>query len=81
MTLSILLIYPDIFFCFMTIKYHWSFVTLPPTLALMNAALASMLPPTAQPLSQQLREIASVTVAVVNLEYEGSVLPVTVRLR
>lgn len=42
-------------------------------------ALASALPSAAQPLSQQLREIATVTVAVVNLEYEGSVLPVTVR--
>ncbi|XP_012673464.1 protoporphyrinogen oxidase [Clupea harengus] len=45
--------------------------------ALPAKSLASMLPPTAQPMSQQLREIASVTVAVVNLEYEGSVLPVT----
>lgn len=42
-------------------------------------ALASALPSAAQPLSQQLLEIATVTVAVVNLEYEGSVLPVTVR--
>lgn len=43
-------------------------------------ALASVLPPTAQPLTEQLRSIASATVAVVNLEYEGFVLPVTVRL-
>lgn len=45
----------------------------------MIAALASMLPPAAQALSQQLQDIATVTVAVVNLEYEGSILPVTVR--
>lgn len=38
-----------------------------------------MLPPAAQPLTEQLRSIASATVAVVNLEYEGFVLPVTVR--
>ncbi|KAJ8287599.1 hypothetical protein COCON_G00002580 [Conger conger] len=44
--------------------------------ALPAHALASALPPTAQPLSDQLRQIAMVTVAVVNLEYEGSVLPV-----
>ncbi|CAB1334111.1 unnamed protein product [Coregonus sp. 'balchen'] len=45
--------------------------------ALPAKALASALPSAAQPLSQQLREIATVTVAVVNLEYEGSILPVT----
>ncbi|KAJ8005359.1 hypothetical protein DPEC_G00145800 [Dallia pectoralis] len=45
--------------------------------ALPAKALASALPSAAQPLSQQLREISTVTVAVVNLEYEGSVLPVT----
>ncbi|XP_062394650.1 protoporphyrinogen oxidase isoform X2 [Sardina pilchardus] len=45
--------------------------------ALPANSLASILPPAAQPLSQQLQEISSVTVAVVNLEYEGSVLPVT----
>lgn len=39
--------------------------------------LASVLPPAAQPLSEQLRSIASVNVAVVNLEYEGFILPVT----
>ncbi|XP_067252453.1 protoporphyrinogen oxidase isoform X1 [Chanodichthys erythropterus] len=41
------------------------------------SALASVLPPAAHPLSEQLRSIASVTVAVVNLEYEGFILPVT----
>ncbi|XP_056618380.1 protoporphyrinogen oxidase [Triplophysa dalaica] len=41
------------------------------------SVLASVLPPTAQPLTEQLRSIASATVAVVNLEYEGFVLPVT----
>ncbi|KAG7469016.1 hypothetical protein MATL_G00124360 [Megalops atlanticus] len=45
--------------------------------ALPAPALASLLPPAAQPLSLQLRGISMVTVAVVNLEYEGSVLPVT----
>uniref|UniRef100_A0A673XA59 Protoporphyrinogen oxidase n=1 Tax=Salmo trutta TaxID=8032 RepID=A0A673XA59_SALTR len=45
--------------------------------ALPAKALASALLSAAQPLSQQLCEIATVTVAVVNLEYEGSVLPVT----
>lgn len=39
--------------------------------------LASVLPPAAQPLSEQLRSITSVNVAVVNLEYEGFILPVT----
>ncbi|KAJ8384459.1 hypothetical protein AAFF_G00204800 [Aldrovandia affinis] len=44
--------------------------------ALPAHALASALPPAAQPLSEQLRKISMVTVAVVNLEYEGSILPV-----
>ncbi|MBN3325723.1 PPOX oxidase, partial [Atractosteus spatula] len=39
--------------------------------------LASVLPPADSPLSEELRGIQSVTVAVVNLEYEGSVLPFT----
>uniref|UniRef100_A0A8C1V5K0 Protoporphyrinogen oxidase n=1 Tax=Cyprinus carpio TaxID=7962 RepID=A0A8C1V5K0_CYPCA len=39
--------------------------------------LASVLPPAAQPLMEELRAIALVTVAVVNLEYEGFILPVT----
>lgn len=41
------------------------------------SALASVLPPAAQTLSEQLRSIASVNVALVNLEYEGFILPVT----
>ncbi|XDV40736.1 hypothetical protein PO909_009754 [Leuciscus waleckii] len=45
--------------------------------ALPASALASVLPPASHPLSEQLRSIASVTVAVVNLEYEGFILPVT----
>ncbi|KAL2084479.1 hypothetical protein ACEWY4_019997 [Coilia grayii] len=45
--------------------------------ALPAKSLASVLPPAAHPLSQQLRDISTVTVAVVNLEYEGSILPVT----
>ncbi|KAJ8289732.1 hypothetical protein GJAV_G00004640 [Gymnothorax javanicus] len=44
--------------------------------ALPAHALASVLPPAAQLLSEQLQKIPTVTVAVVNLEYEGSVLPV-----
>ncbi|XP_029959396.1 protoporphyrinogen oxidase isoform X2 [Salarias fasciatus] len=44
--------------------------------ALPARALASALPSSCQPLVQQLQDIASVTVAVVNLEYEGSILPV-----
>lgn len=42
-------------------------------------ALASALPASCQPLTQQLKGIETVTVAVVNLEYEGSILPVEVR--
>lgn len=45
--------------------------------ALPAKALASVLPPSCQPLVQQLQGIATVTVAVVNLEYDGSILPVT----
>ncbi|TRY99126.1 hypothetical protein DNTS_028332, partial [Danionella cerebrum] len=37
----------------------------------------SCLPASAHPLSEQLRSIATVTVAVVNLEYEGPILPVS----
>lgn len=44
--------------------------------ALPAEALASALPPAAHTLAEQLREITSVTVAVVNLEYEGCILPV-----
>lgn len=42
-------------------------------------ALSSVLPSSCLPLTQQLMEIETVTVAVVNLEYEGCVLPVEVR--
>ncbi|XP_018582438.1 protoporphyrinogen oxidase [Scleropages formosus] len=45
--------------------------------AIPAQALASVLPPAAKSLSQHLREIATVSVALVNLEYEGSILPVT----
>ncbi|KAL6108729.1 ppox [Pungitius sinensis] len=45
--------------------------------ALPAKALSSILPSSScQPLIQLLQDIATVTVAVVNLEYEGSVLPV-----
>lgn len=43
--------------------------------ALPANALSSALPQSCQPLAQQLQEICYVTVAVVNLEYDGSVLP------
>ncbi|XP_073342400.1 protoporphyrinogen oxidase [Pagrus major] len=45
--------------------------------ALPAKALSAALPSSCQPLIQQLQDISSVTVAVVNLEYEGSILPVT----
>lgn len=45
--------------------------------ALPAKALSESLPSSCQPLIQQLQDIATVTVAVVNLEYEGSILPVT----
>ncbi|XP_056237181.1 protoporphyrinogen oxidase isoform X1 [Seriola aureovittata] len=44
--------------------------------ALPAKALSSALPSSCQPLIQELQEISTVTVAVVNLEYEGSILPV-----
>lgn len=45
--------------------------------ALPASVLASLLPPAARSLSHQLSEINTVSVGLVNLEYEGSVLPVT----
>ncbi|XP_057689107.1 protoporphyrinogen oxidase [Corythoichthys intestinalis] len=45
--------------------------------ALPAKVLSSTLPSSCQPLVRELRDISSVTVAVVNLQYEGSVLPVT----
>ncbi|XP_035528402.1 protoporphyrinogen oxidase [Morone saxatilis] len=45
--------------------------------ALPAKALSSALPSSCEPLIQQLQHISTVTVAVVNLEYEGSILPVT----
>ncbi|CAL8248388.1 unnamed protein product [Lota lota] len=44
--------------------------------ALPAEALASALPPPLEPLIKQAQQISTVTVAVVNLEYQGSVLPV-----
>ncbi|XP_076869365.1 protoporphyrinogen oxidase [Brachyhypopomus gauderio] len=44
--------------------------------AVPASALAVLLPPAAHPLSEQLRAIPTATVAMVNLEFEGSVLPV-----
>ncbi|XP_051263284.1 protoporphyrinogen oxidase isoform X2 [Dicentrarchus labrax] len=48
--------------------------------ALPAKALSSALPSSCEPLIQQLQHISTVTVAVVNLEYEGSILPVTVMM-
>ncbi|GLD70814.1 protoporphyrinogen oxidase isoform X1 [Lates japonicus] len=45
--------------------------------ALPAKALSSALPPACQSLIQELQDISTVTVAVVNLEYDGSILPVT----
>ncbi|XP_051922543.1 protoporphyrinogen oxidase [Hippocampus zosterae] len=45
--------------------------------ALPAKVLSSVLPSSCQPLIQKLQDISCVTVAVVNLQYEGSVLPVT----
>ncbi|XP_042640733.1 protoporphyrinogen oxidase isoform X1 [Tyto alba] len=45
--------------------------------ALPAAALAEVLPDEAEPLAQELRRIPAVSVAVVNLQYEGVTLPVT----
>ncbi|XP_032297657.1 LOW QUALITY PROTEIN: protoporphyrinogen oxidase [Coturnix japonica] len=47
--------------------------------ALPAAALARVLPPEFHPLAQELTHIPAVTVAVVNLQYRGVTLPVTVR--
>ncbi|KAK5601474.1 hypothetical protein CRENBAI_025839 [Crenichthys baileyi] len=45
--------------------------------ALPAKALSDILPPSCQSLIQQLQDISAVTVAVVSLEYDGSILPVT----
>ncbi|XP_041648392.1 protoporphyrinogen oxidase [Cheilinus undulatus] len=45
--------------------------------ALPAKALSSALPSSCQPIIEQLQDISMVTVAVVNLQYEGSILPVT----
>uniref|UniRef100_A0A8C7ZGZ6 Protoporphyrinogen oxidase n=1 Tax=Oryzias sinensis TaxID=183150 RepID=A0A8C7ZGZ6_9TELE len=44
--------------------------------ALPAKALACVLPPSCQSLTQMLQDVHAVTVAVVNLEYDGSILPV-----
>ncbi|NXU92582.1 PPOX oxidase, partial [Xiphorhynchus elegans] len=46
--------------------------------AVPAAALAEALPPEAEPLARELRHIPAASVAVVNLQYEGVSLPVTV---
>lgn len=45
--------------------------------ALPAKALSCILPSSCQTLSQHLQDISAVTVAVVSLEYDGSILPVT----
>ncbi|XP_015254587.1 PREDICTED: protoporphyrinogen oxidase [Cyprinodon variegatus] len=45
--------------------------------ALPAKALSCVLPPSCRSLTQQLQDISAVTVAVVSLEYDGSILPVT----
>ncbi|KAK2815428.1 hypothetical protein Q5P01_025895 [Channa striata] len=45
--------------------------------ALPAKALSSTLPSSCHPLIQELQNISTATVAVVNLEYDGSILPVT----
>ncbi|NWS78759.1 PPOX oxidase, partial [Crotophaga sulcirostris] len=45
--------------------------------ALPAAALAEVLPDEAEPLARELRSIPAVSVAVVNLQYQGVTLPVT----
>lgn len=44
--------------------------------ALPAKALSAVLPPSCEPLVRLLQQVTTVTVAVVSLEYEGSVLPV-----
>ncbi|RMB88249.1 hypothetical protein DUI87_35361 [Hirundo rustica rustica] len=46
----------------------------------LSAALARALPAELEPLARELRGIAAASVAVVNLQYEGAALPVTVML-
>ncbi|NXW88443.1 PPOX oxidase, partial [Alopecoenas beccarii] len=50
-----------------------------PTMSPLPPALAEVLPADAEPLAQELRRIPAASVAVVNLQYEGVTLPVTVR--
>ncbi|XP_055553034.1 protoporphyrinogen oxidase isoform X1 [Falco cherrug] len=63
---------------------HWQLILADSTVtadhvvsALPAAALAEVLPAEAEPLAQELRRIPAVSVAVVNLQYEGITLPVT----
>lgn len=51
-----------------------------PQCPLSPPALAEVLPAEAEPLARELRRIPAVSVAVVNLQYEGVTLPVTVRV-
>uniref|UniRef100_A0A665T2V6 Protoporphyrinogen oxidase n=1 Tax=Echeneis naucrates TaxID=173247 RepID=A0A665T2V6_ECHNA len=54
----------------------WKVSKEPKTLQVLMFSLSSTLPSSCQPLIQELQDIATVTVAVVNLEYDGSILPV-----
>ncbi|XP_053560461.1 protoporphyrinogen oxidase [Bombina bombina] len=44
--------------------------------ALPAKALSQLLPTEAEPLARELRQMSTVTVAVVNLEYDGTIMPV-----
>lgn len=57
----------------------WSPQLLCPEVSLFPA-LAVLLPSWAEPLAQELRGIEAVSVGVVNLQYNGATLPITVRL-
>ncbi|XP_007908344.1 protoporphyrinogen oxidase isoform X3 [Callorhinchus milii] len=48
--------------------------------AVSSRALSCLLPPSLEALASELRQISSASVAVVNLEYQGNVLPITVML-
>uniref|UniRef100_A0A4W3GCD0 Protoporphyrinogen oxidase n=1 Tax=Callorhinchus milii TaxID=7868 RepID=A0A4W3GCD0_CALMI len=45
--------------------------------AVSSRALSCLLPPSLEALASELRQISSASVAVVNLEYQGNVLPIT----
>lgn len=60
-------------------KGHGGWHCTHPLMCPLLPALAEVLPPEAEQLAQELRRIPAVPVAVVNLQYQGVTLPVTVR--